>query len=188
MGCRRENRRKSSPQTQARLIVPFTAPHALTEQHDCSAFDCAEPSLNDWLRRKALANQISGASRTFVVTDKDIDAQRVLGYYALAAGAVAHAMTPGAIRRNMPDPIPVMVLGRLATDISCRGQGLGSALLKDAILRTLKVAEEVGIRALLVHALNDSARQFYLHHGFSESSLNASTLLPRLPFKGMREM
>lgn len=155
------------------------APHPLTERDDCSAFDCGEPSLNDWLRRKALANQISGASRTFVITRTG--ASQVLGYYALAAGAVSHAESTSAIRRNMPDPIPVMVLGRLAIDLSSHGQGLGSALLKDAILRTLNVAENAGIRALLVHALNDKAREFYLHHGFSESPISATTLLLRLP-------
>lgn len=157
------------------------APHPLTERDNCSAFDCGEPSLNDWLRRKALANQISGASRTFVITGTGASASQVQGYYALAAGAVSHADSTSAIRRNMPDPIPVMVLGRLAIDRSNHGQGLGSALLKDAILRTLNVAENVGIRALLVHALNDKAREFYLHHGFSVSPISATTLLLRLP-------
>jgi len=161
--------------------MQVSAPHPLSEQDDCSAFDCGEPSLNDWLRRKALANQVSGASRTFVITGTGAAATQVLGYYALAASAVSHAETPNPIRRNMPDPIPVMVLGRLAIDHSCHGQGLGSALLKDAILRTINVAENVGIRALLVHALHDRAREFYLHHGFSLSPISTTTLLLRLP-------
>ena len=161
--------------------MPVSAPHPLTERDDCSAFDCGEPSLNDWLQRKALANQISGASLTFVSTETGAAANQVLGYYALAAGAASHTESPGAIRRNMPDPIPVMVLGRLAIDCSCHGQGLGSALLQDAILRTMNVAENVGIRALLVHALHNKAREFYLHHGFSESPISATTLLLRLP-------
>jgi len=159
--------------------MQVSAPHPLSERDDCSAFDCGEPSLNDWLRRKALSNQTSGASRTFVITGAS--ASQILGYYALAAGAVSHADSTSAIRRNMPDPIPVMVLGRLAIDRSCHGQGLGSALLKDAILRTINVAENVGIRALLVHALHDKAREFYLHHGFTESPISTTTLLLRLP-------
>lgn len=158
-----------------------SAPHPLSEQDDCSAFDCGEASLNDWLRRKALANQVSGASRTFVITGTGTAANQVLGYYALAAGAVSHAESSRAVRRNMPDPIPVIVLGRLAIDRFCHGQGLGSALLKDAILRTLNVAENAGIRALLVHALHDKAREFYLHHGFSVSPISTTTLLLCLP-------
>lgn len=161
--------------------MQVSAPHPLSERHDCSAFDCGEPPLNDWLRRKAIVNQISGASRTFVITGTGAAASRVLGYYVLAAGAASHAETPGSIRRNMPDPIPVMVLGRLAVDRSCHGQGWGSALLKDAILRTINVAENVGIRALLVHALHEKARAFYLHHGFSESPISTTTLMLRLP-------
>ena len=161
--------------------MQVSKPSPFSEQHDCSAFDCGEPSLNDWLRRNALANQMSGASRTFVITGAEAAASCVVGYYALAAGAVSHAEASGSIRRNMPDPIPLMVLGRLAIDCSCHGQGLGSALLKDAILRTLNVAKNVGIRALLVHALHDQARAFYLHHGFSVSPISATTLLLRLP-------
>jgi len=161
--------------------MPVSAPHPLTERDDCSAFDCGEPSLNDWLQRKALANQISGASLTFVSTETGAAANQVLGYYALAAGAVSHAESSSAVRRNMPDPIPVMVLGRLAIERSYHGQGLGSALLQDAILRTMNVAENVGIRALLVHALHEKAREFYLHHGFSESPISTTTFLLRLP-------
>lgn len=161
--------------------MQVSAPQPLSALHDCSLFDCGESSLNDWLRRKALTNQVSGASRTFVITGTDATISQVLGYYALAAGAVSHAETPGSIRRNMPDPIPVMVMGRLAIDRSCHGQGWGSALLKDAILRTINVAENVGIRALLVHALHEKAREFYLHHGFSESPISTTTLLLRLP-------
>jgi GNAT superfamily N-acetyltransferase len=154
------------------------APQALTPQHELGDFDCGELVLNEWLKRRALINQLSGASRIFVVTG---ESNRVLAYYALAAGAVAHADAVGAVRRNMPDPIPVMVLGRLAVDRSCQGRQLGSALLKDAFLRTVNVAENVGIRALLVHALNDAAKQFYLDRGFQPSPANPYTLMLRLP-------
>jgi GNAT superfamily N-acetyltransferase len=153
------------------------APQPLTQEHDCSEFNCGEPVLNDWLKRRALANQVTGASRTFVVVG---DHNRVLGYYALAVGAVAHAAVTGAVRRNMPDPVPVMVLGRLAVDLSCQGEKLGTAMLKDAVLRTIAVSENAGVRALLVHALNEPARQFYLQHGFSSSPFNPLTLMLRL--------
>lgn len=155
-----------------------SAPQPLSSVHLLADFDCGEPILNDWLRRRALANQASGASRTFVAVDAG---QRVLAYYALAAGAVAQAEAPGGIRRNMPDPIPVMVLGRLAVDRGAQGQHLGGALLKDAVLRCLKVTEHAGVRALLVHALSDEARGFYAHYGFEASPANPMTLMLRLP-------
>jgi len=100
-----------------------------------------------------------------------------VGYYCLAAGAVMHEQAPGHIRRNMPDPIPVAVLGRLAVHVDWQGQGIGSGLLKDAVVRTLRLAEEMGIRALLAHALHDQAKRFYLHHGFMESPIDPLTLM-----------
>lgn len=154
------------------------SPQPLIQAHDTSRFDCGEPVLNEWLKRRAYANQVAGASRTFVVVD---EGNRVLAYYALAAGAVSHGEAIGTVKRNMPDPIPVMVLGRLAVDRASQGQQLGSAMLKDAFLRTVSVAENVGIRALLVHAINDDARQFYIRRGFQPSSLNSYTLMLRLP-------
>jgi GNAT superfamily N-acetyltransferase len=153
---------------------PLTAPERLRSDHDLSTFTCGEPSLDDWLRRRALVNAEYGASRTYVVCTED---RRVVGYYALAAGAVGHAEAPGRVRRNMPDPIPVMVLGRLAVDESFRGQGLGSALLRDAILRTLQAAEIVGIRAILVHAISDHARRFYEASGFVAAPLDPMMLM-----------
>lgn len=153
------------------------APTLLRPEHDLTTFDCGESVMNDWLKRRALGNQSSGASRTFVVAD---EVQIVRGYYALAAGAVDHAATVSTIRRNMPDPVPVMVLGRLAVDRSYHGKGLGADLLQDAILRTVRLAQEIGIRALVVHALHDQARAFYLHHGFSESAIDPLVLMLRI--------
>lgn len=150
-----------------------SAPHPLTSAHDVSGFDCAVPELNDWLTRRALQNEAARASRTFVVTGDG----RVVGYYALATGAVAHAMATGRVRRNMPEPIPVMVIARLAVDRTYQGTGLGSGLLKDALLRTLAVAEAVGIRAVLLHAMSDEAKRFYLHHGFAESPVDPMTMM-----------
>ena len=157
------------------------APDQLRADHLVGAFDCGEPSLDDWLKRRALVNQSSGASRTFVVADPE---KVVRGFYALAAGAVDHATAGNRIKRNMPDPVPVMVLGRLAVDRSFHGKGLGADLLQDAILRTLRIAEEVGIRALVVHALHERASAFYLHHGFSESGIDPLILMLRIRLPG----
>ena len=134
--------------------------------------------LDDWLRKRALGNQASGASRTFVVTDAS---GRVMGYYALAAGAVAHEIATSAVRRNMPDPVPVLVLGRLAVDRQAQGMKLGAALLQDAFMRAIGVSADAGIRALLVHALSERAKQFYVHYGFQASTLHPMTLMMRLP-------
>jgi GNAT superfamily N-acetyltransferase len=157
--------------------MKLLAPAPLTSQHQLSSFACGEPVLDHWLQRRALANQGSGASRTFVVTD---EALQVMGYYALAAGAVAHDNASRNIRRNMPDPIPVMVLARLAVDQRVQGLQLGAALLQDALHRNVQVAQHTGVRALLVHALNDKARGFYEHYGFRASPVNGMTLMMRL--------
>lgn len=133
--------------------------------------------LDEWLKRRALANQASGASRTFVVKTDD---GTVVGYYALAAGAVALADATGSVRRNMPDPIPVLVLGRLAVDQRAAGLHLGAALLKDAVARATAVAENAGVRALLVHALHEKAKNFYLNYGFQPSPTDHLTLMLRL--------
>jgi GNAT superfamily N-acetyltransferase len=149
------------------------APEALTPRHDLSGFDCGEQSLDDWLRKRALANQTSGASRTYVLCA----GAKVVGYYALAAGAVAQQEATGRVKRNMPDPVPVMVLARLAVDRKYQGQGIGVALLRNAILRTLQASEIAGIRAILVHAISDAARKFYEKSGFHPSPINPMTLM-----------
>jgi len=149
------------------------APQHLTAAHDASAFDSGVPDLDEWLRRRALANEEAGASRTYVVCARG----RVVGYYALASGGVAQCQAPGRVRRNMPDPIPVMILGRLAVDRTWQGRGIGSSLLRDAILRTLQAAGIGGIRAILVQAISEEARRFYQRHGFGESPLDPMTLM-----------
>ena len=154
------------------------APEPLGQHHRLAGFGCGEPSLDDWLLKRAAPNQMLGASRTFVVAD---GSGQVFGYYALATGAVAHEQATGAIRRNMPDPIPVMVLARLAVDRQAQGLQLGGALLRDAVLRCTRVAQDAGVRALLVHALHDRAAQFYRHYGFQPSPTHAMTLMLRLP-------
>jgi predicted N-acetyltransferase YhbS len=146
--------------------VILGAPELLTTAHDVSAFNCGMPALDDWLKQRALANQGAGASRTYVVCRGQI----VVGYYALAAGSLEHAEAPGRVKRNMPDPIPMMVLARLAVDRSVQGQRLGKGLLKDAIQRVMQAADIVGVRGILVDAINDTARAFYERHGFRRST------------------
>lgn len=154
------------------------APAPLTASHELAEFSCGEPALDDWLQRRALANQATGARRSYVLAE----GRRVIGYYALASGSVAASDAPGKIRRNMPDPLPVMVLGRLAIDRAWQGKGLGADLLRDAVLRTLQAAEIAGIRAMLVHALNDRAAAFYVASGFQPSPIRPLTLfLPLHP-------
>ena len=157
------------------------APEPLSPDHHVHGFACGESVLDDWLKRRALSNQSSGASRTFVATT---DAREVMGYYALAAGAVAHHDATRVIRQNMPDPIPVMVLARLAVDSRAQGMKLGAGLLQDALRRCMLVSHNTGVRAMLVHALNDGARQFYAHYGFKASPAHPMTLMLRLTERG----
>ena len=153
--------------------APISTPAHLEERHDCASFDCGQPALNDWLRQQALKNEARGASRTYVVCVE----QRVVGYYALATGAVARAAATGKVRRQMPEPIPVMVIGRLAVDVRHQGQGLGHGLLRDALLRTLQVAGQTGIRAVLLHAMTADAKTFYQRAGFHESPVDPLLLM-----------
>ena len=150
------------------------APTLLTGTHDLSGFRSGNDTLDEWLRRRAHANQASGASRTYVVADV---AKVVVGYYCLASGALDLIQAPGSIRRNMPDPIPMIVLGRLAVDHRWQGKGLGVALLQDAVLRTMQAAEIMGIRGILVHAISDEAKAFYERYGFRASPKNPMTLV-----------
>jgi predicted N-acetyltransferase YhbS len=156
--------------------VTLTAPEPLADHHDLAPFSCGVASLDDWLRRRARANQASGASRSFVVCEGN----RVVGYYALASGAVDVAATPGRFRRNMPNPIPVVILGRLAIDVSQQGKGLGRALFRDAAQRVLNAADTIGIRGILVHALSQDARNFYIALGFDPSPLDPMMLMVTL--------
>ncbi len=150
------------------------APEHLGPEHDLSSFLSGVAVLDDWLQRRARANEESRASRTYVVCAAD---KRVVGYYALASGSVVAAAATGRTRRNMPDPVPVMVLGRLAVDETYQGRGMGRGLLRDAILRSVQAAEIAGIRAILVHAISEGAKRFYESCGFSVSPLDPMTLM-----------
>ena len=154
----------------------LVAPLPLGIIHDTTGFDCGEPSLNQWLINRADKNEKTGASRTYVLTDN----HRVIGYFSLSNGQVSRAAAPGLISRNMPEPIPVIIMGRLAIHLDYQHRGLGSALLRDAFLRARKASEISAARALLIHALNERAKQFYLHHGFFESPADPLTLMHSL--------
>lgn len=151
----------------------LSAPAPLSAEHDVSAFACGHSSLDDWLKRRALANQKAGASRTYVVSED----RRVVAYYALASGALACMAATGKLRRNMPDPIPMAILGRLAIDSAFQGRGLGRALFRDAALRILSAADAIGIRGLIVHAISDDAAAFYRALGLEVSPAEPRTLM-----------
>jgi GNAT superfamily N-acetyltransferase len=156
--------------------VPLSRPAPLAEAHELGDFFSGVDSLDDWLKRRARANQMSGASRTFVIAEN----HRVIGYYALASGAIAVAGSVGRFRRNMPDPTPVAVLGRLAIDHSQQGRGLGRALFRDCAMRVAHAADTIGIRGIVVHAITDQAKAFYLALGFDPSPTEPMTLMVTL--------
>ncbi len=151
----------------------LTAPAPLTAGHQLACFDCGNGALDGWLKNRALKNQASGASRTFVVCRDG----RMVGYYALATGSIERIAAPGPVARNMPESVPVMILGRLAVDASMRGNRLGSKLLKDALLRIIRVSKNAGIRAMLAHAVSDQAARFYKRRGFQPSPLDSTALM-----------
>jgi GNAT superfamily N-acetyltransferase len=153
--------------------LDFIPPAPITADQELADFDSGESSLNEWLKKRAFKNHMSGASRCFVLCA----GANVIGYYSLSAGAISHETAPKPMRRNMPDPLPVLLLGRLAVDKRYHNQGIGQALLRDAMLRAVNVAGDAGVFALLVHALSDQAKQFYLSRGFVESPLQPMTLI-----------
>ncbi len=146
-------------------VSELQPPEPLGESHECVDFCCGEATLDDWLKRRARANQASGASRTFVVCS----GKRVIAYYALASGAITVESAPGRFRRNMPNPIPIAVLGRLAVDAGWHGHGIGRALFCDAARRVAYAADVIGIRGIVVHAISEPAKKFYLALGFEPS-------------------
>ena len=151
----------------------LAAPEPLGPEHEVDAFDSGVPALDIWLQKRARSNETEGASRTYVLCA----GRRVVGYYALAAGSVLLGQATGAVRRNMPDPVPVALLGRLAIDRAWQGRGIGRDLLRDAVLRVVGAAEVIGLRAILVHAISDEAARFYERSGFSRSPVEPMTLM-----------
>ena len=160
--------------------MSLTGPERIAAEHILTGFDSGQHQLDSWLVSRALKNEGAGASRTYVVCN----GRNVIAYYCLSAGSVAHTAVPRRIKRNMPDPIPMMLMGRLAVARTYQGQGFGKGLVRDAILRTLSVAEIAGIRALFVRALDDEAAEFYRHMQFLPSPVDP--LLLMLPVETMR--
>ncbi len=146
-------------------MTGYSLPRLISDADDVASFDSGEPTLDSYLRNRASANNVGGGSSCFVTCREG----RVVGYYALAASSVTRAECPGKVRRNMPEPVPVILLSRLAVDRKEQGNGVGADLLRDAIMHTIQAAEHIGVRAMLVHALHADARQFYLHYGFDAS-------------------
>jgi GNAT superfamily N-acetyltransferase len=154
----------------------LSPPAPLADHHQLDDFSSGEASLDDWLKRRARANQASGASRTFVVCD----GEKVGGYYAVASGAVTVESVPGRFGRNMPDPVPVAILARLAVHEAYEGRGLGRALFRDGARRVAQAADAIGIRGIVVHAISENARKFYLALGFDPSPREPMTLVVTL--------
>ena len=158
----------NKPKSGSRLKKP----ERLQPEHDVSEFNSGHESLDYWLHYKAAHNDQADASRTYVVCEDN----QVIAYYCLSTGSVSRSEAAGQLRRNMPDPLPVMILGRLAVDLAWQRHGIGAALLQDALLRTIQVSEIAGVKALLVHAISDEAAEFYKKWGFHPSPVNPKTL------------
>jgi ribosomal protein S18 acetylase RimI-like enzyme len=166
---------------------PYTAPRPIEEGDAVAGFTCGKPPLDDFLKQRALKNE-GKASRTYVVCSTfGEDAGAVVAYYSLAAGAVSHEEVPGWARRNMPNPVPVIVLARLAVDCDHqgKGRGVGKALLKEAIKRSLEASRTIGARALVVHAIDDEAVSYYAQFGFQRFPTDSRTLF--LPIETLRK-
>jgi predicted N-acetyltransferase YhbS len=143
------------------------APAPLSKAHNLTEFNCARQSLNAWLVDRAMANEEQGASRTFVICDGESNI--VIGYYCLTQGVIGHDVVSAKFKRNMPNPLPVTVLGRLAVDQNQGGKGLGMALLKDAVQRSRLAALHAASKGVFVQALDEDAAVFYLKFGFTRS-------------------
>lgn len=151
----------------------YHGPALLSADHDTDEFDCGNETLDNWLKYLAPRNQREGSSRTWAVTDGAL----VVAYYASSAAVLTRAEATGRASRNQPDPLPAMLLGRLAVDREHQGRGLAAALLKHFLLKVLEVAGHTGVRIALVHAANDTAAGFYRHYGFEPSPIDDLTLM-----------
>jgi GNAT superfamily N-acetyltransferase len=154
-------------------IPELSAPRPLAPEDQIEEFQSGVEPLDDWLRRHASRNEAEGGSRTFVVCA----GRRVVGYYSLAASSLLPNIATGRVRRNMPNPVPVVLLGRLAIDRGWQRRGPGGDLLRDATLRVLAAGDAIGVRAMLVHAISPEAAAFYERHGFRPSPTEPMTLM-----------
>ena len=154
-------------------MIPYRGPELLGDEHNTDDFDCGDDALDDWLRRLARRNQRERSSRVWVVAE----AGRVVAFYASSTAVIARIEATTRAARNQPDPLPAMLLGRLAVHREHQGHGLAAALLKHFLLKALEVAEVTGVRLVLVHAKNDQAANFYRHYGFDPSPIDDLTLM-----------
>ncbi|MEQ1963352.1 GNAT family N-acetyltransferase [Xenorhabdus khoisanae] len=154
----------------------ISEPELLTDNHQLELFDSGIVTLDQWLKNRALKNNFTGASKTYVVCNEN----RVLAYYSLAASAIVINSAPGHFKRNMPNPIPVIVLGRLAVDQRLQRKGIGRALVQDAALRVIQAADLIGVRGMIIHALSGEAKSFYETIGFEPSPLDPMLLMATL--------
>lgn len=146
--------------------MPLSAPEPLTAAHDVSAFSCGKPTLDHWLKTRALSNQEKGFTAVLVVHE----AHRVVGYYGLAPTAVVPSVLPPSVRTGQPpDPVPCLLLGQLATDTGWAGRGIGTGLVKHALERCVQAASLIGGRALMVNAVDPDAAEFWRRRGFLPS-------------------
>jgi GNAT superfamily N-acetyltransferase len=157
--------------------MKYSPPEHLQLTHCTQDFDCGVETLNCWLKDRAIKNEETGGSRTYVVCYE----KRVVGYYCLASGCVVNSEAPGKFRRNMPNQVPVMILGRLAVDRNHQKKGIGTGLIKDAIMRTYQASEIVGVRGILIHALNEEMKERYVNkYGFTASTVHPLTVMATL--------
>ena len=160
----------------------FQAPQLLSAAHNIASFRCGEPTLDSWLQKRALKNNEIDASRTFVVT---VEGGLVVGFIALSVGSISHSAASGALKRDMPDPIPVAILARLGVHEDYQGRGLGRSLVREAVLRSLQASSHVALKGIVVHALHGKPRAFYEAFGFQRSHLDELTLMA--PLKSLRQ-
>jgi GNAT superfamily N-acetyltransferase len=154
-------------------VSPYRGPELLDDAHNVDGFSCGDEALDDWLRRRAPRNQREGSSRTWVVTAES----RVVAFYASSTAVLTRIEATKRAARKQPDPLPAMLLGRLAVDREHQGRGLAAALLKHFLLKALEVADITGLRLVLVHAKNEQAAGFYRHYGFEPSPIDDLTLI-----------
>jgi GNAT superfamily N-acetyltransferase len=151
----------------------LAAPRAIRPDDDASQFSCGDEVKDQWIRKYAVANHFGGGAKVYVA----VSGTRIVGFYALATASIQHSDATPRVSKSMPDPVPAILLGRLAADSKEAGKGLGSFLLRDAIIRTLAAAEVVGVRVLLVHAASEAARKFYADRGFEPSPTDPLQLM-----------
>jgi GNAT superfamily N-acetyltransferase len=163
--------------------LTYSGPTLLTGEYRLEGLDCGEPALNDWLAHRALGNQTTGTSRTWVVIDEP-STRMVVAYYASSTASVMRAAAPRRIARDQPADLPAILLGRMAVDRRHQGKGLGTAMLKHFMTKAIEVSEIVGARLVLVHAKDEQAKDFYRHHGFIESPIDPLALMLLLPSTG----